>query len=1007
MYMKIPLGTLYTVRSKHHMLKQVFVLFLLVCVGNVSAQHVVPSAVFRQLQEDLEINRFEADWMMVDLLASVHKTRNLDKEDRDITQLQQLAKIKSGGTEIREEELNRINWQEDGDLAYALGNYFLGERDYSTALKYFQGYDYYQLAKGSEEDFQRQIAYCYMGLGFWEDALSQLNSLKGDQYRYYIGWILHRQGKFQEAIDQLEPIDYQPEVVPLLADSYWQEGQVDDMINYLERRLPLFDEGRQKKVILKKLGNAYFELEAYDKAVAYFENSSLPLTRQEQFKAGYGYLVNGDPHRAIEKLSEARETGGLLGQLAGFYCGKAHLLNDEPTQAFLAFQEVSIQNYNQELTEQASFLSGKIQIQNGAYALGIEILEKFVDEFPQSKRSGEANELLAEAWFYTPDYARAISHLESLPVLSNTSKAYYQQINLLLGKRRYNQGQFHAAIRSFNKSLRFPEAEALVFEAKFWIGESYVALEEPERAEPFLEESLRGSVPLASRSAYALGYLYLKKQGFEKAAYYFQQALEGLEDEDLKVDAKFRWADTQFAMGDFDEAKAHYESLEGKSGNQDYLLYQLGYIDLLQKDYESAVMNLSEVTNRWPSSVFADDALRKIGETYFELGLLKAADSSFSVLIHSQPSSEWLPLALLKRGLLKLNTHDTSSAVTDFQEVIQKFPQKGEALQALLSLQELESQGAFTLADLERITANFKRNNPSLESHESLDFNQIKNYYFRGHLGLVSQGAIDFLNRYPQSTYNPEILYYHADALFQDKQYEAALVVFDKMLTYVEFAYFNRALEKRGNCLLELTQYELAIANYYQLQLYSRNTKELNRAHRGLMLAYAYLNEDSAFHYAEKVAYASITSPSDRTKAKMLLLKIAVSRGDEKSLKRMVEELARDPGEEGAEALYRQAIFLREQEDFESSNQALFELTARKTEFPLWNKKAYLLLVDNFISMGKWHQAEATNQSILDQTVYPDWHGPALVQKQKIDSLRQANRQKEVLTTVEEDSLQK
>ena len=187
MYMKIPLGTLYTVRSKHHMLKQVFVLFLLVCVGNVSAQHVVPSAVFRQLQEDLEINRFEADWMMVDLLASVHKTRNLDKEDRDITQLQQLAKIKSGGTEIREEELNRINWQEDGDLAYALGNYFLGERDYSTALKYFQGYDYYQLAKGSEEDFQRQIAYCYMGLGFWEDALSQLNSLKGDQYRYYIG----------------------------------------------------------------------------------------------------------------------------------------------------------------------------------------------------------------------------------------------------------------------------------------------------------------------------------------------------------------------------------------------------------------------------------------------------------------------------------------------------------------------------------------------------------------------------------------------------------------------------------------------------------------------------------------------------------------------------------------------------------------------------------------------------------------------------------------------------
>jgi TolA-binding protein len=70
----------------------------------------------------------------------------------------------------------------------------------------------------------------------------------------------------------------------------------------------------------------------------------------------------------------------------------------------------------------------------------------------------------------------------------------------------------------------------------------------------------------------------------------------------------------------------------------------------------------------------------------------------------------------------------------------------------------------------------------------------------------------------------------------------------------------------------------------------------------------------------------------------------------------------------GAEAQYLIARIFHDQEQYESSNEALFDLNENFGIYEEWIGKSFLLIADNYILMDELFQAKATLNSVIEKS---------------------------------------
>ena len=92
---------------------------------------------------------------------------------------------------------------------------------------------------------------------------------------YYAGICYLKQGKFQDAIDQLKSFSGKDELVAPMAkgaigDAYMELGQTDKAVSEYEAAANLRDNKFTTTVFLQKAAFAYEELKNYDKALELF-----------------------------------------------------------------------------------------------------------------------------------------------------------------------------------------------------------------------------------------------------------------------------------------------------------------------------------------------------------------------------------------------------------------------------------------------------------------------------------------------------------------------------------------------------------------------------------------------------------------------------------------------------------------------------------------------------------------------------------------------------------------
>ncbi len=150
---------------------------------------------------------------------------------------------------------------------YALRNYYIIPRENDATAQMFMAQKYFD---------QDSIKKALNGDGNYPGFVQIIDDYKwtkaANLAHYYAGICYLKQGKFQDAVDQLKSFSGKDELVAPMAkgaigDAYMELGQTDKAVTEYEAAANLRDNKFTTTVFLQKAAFAYEELKNYDKAL--------------------------------------------------------------------------------------------------------------------------------------------------------------------------------------------------------------------------------------------------------------------------------------------------------------------------------------------------------------------------------------------------------------------------------------------------------------------------------------------------------------------------------------------------------------------------------------------------------------------------------------------------------------------------------------------------------------------------------------------------------------------
>ena len=118
-------------------------------------------------------------------------------------------------------------------------------------------------------------------------------------------------------------------------------------------------------------------------------------------------------------------------------------------------------------------------------------------------------------------------------------------------------------------------------------------------------------------------------------------------------------------------------------------LYQVAYNDLMQDNYQLALINLRAFLERYPQSTLSDNAQYWIGEVYYGQRQFERAIEAFRRVIEDFPGGDKVPAAYYKIALAFINLREKATARRYLRYLIEHYPEAREARLAEATLGDL------------------------------------------------------------------------------------------------------------------------------------------------------------------------------------------------------------------------------------------------------------------------------------------------------------------------------
>ena len=871
---------------------------------------------------------------------------------------------------------------------YHLGMYYFSTKQYKKVLEQFDEIDERVVNKDDLAEFRFKKGYSYFASGKYAEAKALLKQSSEENgpyhYRalYYLAHMAYADKQYEAALEdflKLQHIpEYQDEVQQYLMQIYFLQEKYDKVIA-MAPSVMTENNLKNQPELYRTLALSYYNLKDFDNAETSFRpilnNDKVQLERNDYFAIGYTLYQNKKYDEAVKYLSKttSQKPADEMTQNSYYLIADCYLQQKDYQTASQSFLQASKYSFIPDIQEDALYNHAKLQYETSSspFNSAIKALEDYINKYPYSSRSQEANSYLASIYMSTKNYQSAINSLEKIDIKSPSLLRAYQRCTHFRALEMINNRNYKDALKMLNKSLTYPMDKTINTENLYWKAECEYRSEKYKDSYFSFQNYMRSSNATAdvnyNNAQYSYGYAALKLGKYSEATQGFRKYLQKSDNTDIEADATARLADCYYMQKDLKSAIKYYEQCQqlGKK-NADYALFQTAKCYSYLNDYNKKIDALERLMSSYPKSSYNDDAEYELASTYHAQNEYGAAIAAYKNFILKYPKSPYIRQAHNKLALSYLNTQDVDLAISTFKYVFETYPGSQEAKDAFANLENIYSETGNTSDFFAYIKS--RNMNISADKQDSISFKAADNKYMRGDCEAAIKGYNDYLRQFPNGLFASKALYCKGDCEYGTGDYDNALVSFEKLVNNYNTEYNETAYRKAASILYGKKEYGRALVYFKKLVEYASNDNNIIYGNNGCMhCAYELRQYRDAYNAATNIMLSGQNDNDLQNEALMIAGKSAIALSDNTNALKYLTRLSKNGNnDQCAEAAYLVALIHYNDNNIELCEKQIKEILASDYTSEYWYASTFILYGDVYLAKGNAFQARYTYQSIID-----------------------------------------
>jgi TolA-binding protein len=871
-----------------------------------------------------------------------------------------------------------------------VAHYYFDQGNYPQALQWFDKVDESQLSSSDRDKFNFQKGYSFFNAKKKKEATVYLNKVVnsaeyGSQAKYYLGFMAYEGDDYKQATKYFDEVSgeekYKEKLSYYQADMNFKLGNFQKAID-LGGKAMAKSNPAEKSELNKIIGESYFNLNQYDKAIPYlvaYKGKKGRWNNTDFYQLGYAYHKQKDYENAISQFNKIIGGKDFVAQNAYYHLGESYLNTDKKQQALNAFKNASEMNFDAAIQEDASLNYAKLSYELGnSYQSVPSVLQAFLKKYPENSSSSEIEKLLIDSYISSKNYKEALVLLERNK--SPENKLAYQKVLFYRGLELYTDGNYEEASKMFSKSISEQRDATFTARATFWKGESEYVQNDFKEAlisfKQFMDLAQAKETQEFKNINYNIAYAYFKLKEYDQAGNYFQSQIATSKDDKVRLnDSYLRLADCRFVTSKYGAAmEAYTKVIESKSVDADYAYFQkaisYGFISKNDKKIEE----LNAFLQLYPKSDYRDDAMFELGNTYVAENKNDLAIKTYDRLNTEFKKGSFTSRSILRQGLIYYNSDKDEQALVKFKKVAAEFPRSPEALEAVATARLIYVDGGrvdeyanwVRTLDFVAVT-DAELDNDTYEAAEK--------QYQQNNTKQAIIGFSGYVAKFPRGIHALNANYYLAQLYYSEGSESKSIPNYEFVIAQPRSEFTDQSLSRLAQIFLKNKDYDKAIPVLSRLENEADLAQNRTFAQSNLMKSYYDIKDYSnSVIYAEKVLMNPKTDDNVKSDAQIIIARAAIQTGDEaKARTAYAKLLSIAKGELAAEALYYDAYFKNKDAKFEASNIAVQKLAKNYSSYKYFGAKGLVLMAKNFYGLKDSYQATYILENVIQNfTDFPD-----------------------------------
>lgn len=884
-----------------------------------------------------------------------------------------------------------------------VAHYYFEQGKYPQALQWFDKVDEGTLSQDERDKFNFQKGYAFFSAGKKKEATGYFNQVLnskeyGSQAKYYMGFMSYEADDYKEASKYFDEVSgeekYKEKLSYFEADMNFKLGKFETAIKSGEKAMAKSN-AIEKSELNKIIGESYFNLKQYDKAIPYlkeYRGKKGKWNNTDFYQLGYAYYKQGDYENAIAQFNKIVGGNDSVAQNAYYHLGESYLKTDLKQQALNAFKNASEMQFDAKIGEDAALNYAKLSYEIGnSYQPVPDVLASFLEKYPSNPNKTEVEGLLINSYITSKNYAGALDLLEKN---KTANREAYQKVTFYRGLELYQDGNYREALSMFNKSIAEPRNRHFTARATFWKAETEYTLDNFSEALISFKQ-FDGFAEAKSTNEYKnfnynLAYAYFKLKEYDNAGDNFQRYIDAHKDDKTRLnDAYLRLGDCRFVTAKYWPAMdAYNKAIEMRGVDADYAAFQKAISYGFVQRNDKKIDDLNKFIANFPKSQYRDDAMFELGNVYVIEKKTEQGNQTYDKLVSEYRNSSYAPKALLRQGLNYYNAENDTQALAKFKKIASEFPNTAEAKEAVATARIIyvDSGKVDEYATWVRTLDFVEVTDAELEKDT---YEAAEKQYQQNNAKAAISGFSGYIAKFPTGPNSLKANFYLAQLYYKDGLMDNAATSYEAVASHPRNEFTEQSLARLAEIYLKKTDASKTTAVLKRLETEAEYPQNVTFAQANLMKTY-YEQKDypNAVIYAEKVLANPKMDDKVRSDAQIIVARSAWNSGDEAKARTAYAKLQTiAKGELAAEALYYDAYFKNKDGKFEASNTAVQKLAKDYSGYKYFGAKGLLIMARNFYGLKDSFQATYILESVIKNfTAYPEVVEEANAELAKIKS---------------------